>query len=88
MESVRGYGKSTMEQGRYSCSEWQNFMHSRLGEVSILIFVSGILLFEITTVSIPPPSPPMIVRPLFEQNEDNQLTISNYLQRETHQNSF
>ncbi|CAM5090118.1 unnamed protein product [Eretmochelys imbricata] len=32
VESVRGYGQSTMEQGRYSCSEWQNFMHSRLGE--------------------------------------------------------
>ncbi|XP_032634886.1 desmocollin-1 isoform X1 [Chelonoidis abingdonii] len=32
LESVRGYGQSTMEQGRYSYSEWQNFMHSRLGE--------------------------------------------------------
>ncbi|XP_005280051.2 desmocollin-1 isoform X1 [Chrysemys picta bellii] len=32
LESVRGYGQSTVEQGRYSYSEWQNFMHSRLGE--------------------------------------------------------
>ncbi|KAG6933657.1 desmocollin-1 [Chelydra serpentina] len=32
LESGRGYGQSTMEQGRYSYSEWQNFMHSRLGE--------------------------------------------------------
>ncbi|TFK12310.1 SKI/DACH domain-containing protein 1 [Platysternon megacephalum] len=32
LESVRGYGQATMEQGRYSYSEWQNFMHSRLGE--------------------------------------------------------
>ncbi|KAM9165566.1 desmocollin-1 isoform 2-T2 [Pangshura tecta] len=35
LESVRGYGQSTMEQGRYSYSEWQNFMHSRLGEEPI-----------------------------------------------------
>ncbi|XP_074843349.1 desmocollin-2-like isoform X2 [Carettochelys insculpta] len=35
LESVRGYGQSMMEQGRYSYSEWQNFTHARLGEEPI-----------------------------------------------------
>ncbi|XP_067402367.1 desmocollin-2-like isoform X2 [Emydura macquarii macquarii] len=35
LESVRGYGQTAMDSGRYSYSEWQNFTHSRLGEESI-----------------------------------------------------